>query len=118
LSASFINVLIDSLQKSKSSIGLRHIFYVIQKEEKKWWTRLVKQQGKPPIFLKVDWDKWIDEDDEKGADMDFGDMDFSKLDMGGDDYDMDDTLIDDEEKEEEGAAIKKEEAASASDEKA
>lgn len=25
------------------------------------------QEGKPPVFLKVDWDKWVDvdEDDEK-----------------------------------------------------
>jgi prostaglandin-E synthase len=25
---------------------------------------LIKQTGKPPVFLTVDWDKWIDEDEE------------------------------------------------------
>ncbi|KAL4574707.1 hypothetical protein LXL04_021543 [Taraxacum kok-saghyz] len=37
-------------------------------------------RGKTPMFVKCDWDKWVDEDeqDEKaGADMDFGDIDFS-----------------------------------------
>lgn len=53
-------------QESKYNIGVRHIVYVIQKAEKKWWSRLIKQQGKPPVFLKVDWDKWVDEDEEDG----------------------------------------------------
>ncbi|RZC79161.1 hypothetical protein C5167_003481 [Papaver somniferum] len=35
-----------------------------EKTESKWWNRLLKQEGKPPVFLKVDWDKWVDEDDE------------------------------------------------------
>ncbi|KAI3762047.1 hypothetical protein L1987_52470 [Smallanthus sonchifolius] len=51
------------------------------------------------MFVKVDWDKWVDEDekDEKGgADMDFGDVDFSvntastRLARGGGDFDTDD----------------------------
>lgn len=36
----------------------------MKKAENKWWSRLLKQAGKPPVFLKVDWDKWIDEDEE------------------------------------------------------
>nr|XP_027092807.1 co-chaperone protein p23-1-like isoform X1 [Coffea arabica] len=68
------------VNESKISATSRNICYLVKKAENKWWTRLLKQSGKPPIFLKVDWDKWVDEDeqDEKvGSDMDFGDFDFS-----------------------------------------
>lgn len=37
----------------------------MKKAEDKWWNRLLKQEGKPPVFLKVDWDKWVDEDEEE-----------------------------------------------------
>ncbi|XP_031275545.1 co-chaperone protein p23-1-like [Pistacia vera] len=75
------------VNESKASVGLRNICYLVKKAENKWWSRLVKQGGKPPVFLKVDWDKWVDEDEETdekkpGADMDFGDFDFSKMNMG------------------------------------
>ncbi|KAJ0499872.1 putative CS domain, HSP20-like chaperone [Helianthus annuus] len=75
-----------NVNESKASVGSRAIVYLIKKEESKWWNRLLKQEGKTPAFVKVDWDKWVDEDemDEKaGADMDFGDMDFSQLNLGG-----------------------------------
>lgn len=89
------------VKESKYNIGMRHIVYVIQKAEKKWWSRLIKQEGKPPAFLKVDWDKWVDEDEENEKSFDFGDMDFSKLGMGGDDdFDMDDTKDEEEESKE------------------
>lgn len=75
------------VNESKANVGLRNICYLIKKAESKWWNRLLKQEGKPPVFLKVDWDKWVDEDEEQdskpGADMDFGDFDFSNLNMGG-----------------------------------
>ncbi|XP_037497511.1 co-chaperone protein p23-1 isoform X3 [Jatropha curcas] len=68
-----------NVEESKYNIGVRSIAYVIKKAEKKWWNRLMKQEGKPPVFLKVDWDKWVDEDDENdGGRLDFDDMDFSK----------------------------------------
>lgn len=54
------------MQESKYNFGIRSIVYVIKKAEQKWWSRLVKQEGKPPVFLKVDWDKWVEEDDENG----------------------------------------------------
>ncbi|WOK99132.1 co-chaperone protein p23-1 isoform X1 [Canna indica] len=62
-----------NVKESKLSIGARNIVYVLKKLEKKWWSRLLKEDTKPPAFLKVDWDKWIDEDDEndkaeKGSD--------------------------------------------------
>lgn len=75
-----------NVNESKASVGPRTIVYLIKKEESKWWNRLLKEEGKTPSFVKCDWDKWVDEDeqDEKiGADMDFGDIDFSKLGMGG-----------------------------------
>ncbi|KAL6527234.1 hypothetical protein OROGR_016324 [Orobanche gracilis] len=74
---------------------------------------LLKQEGKPPVFLEVDWDKCIDEDEQDrspGGDMNFGgDFDFSKLDMGGpeefdeeaaDDEDDESSDIDEEKEEE------------------
>lgn len=74
------------INESKASVGMRNIRYMIEKAEKKWWSRLLKQEGKPPVFVKVDWDKWVEEDEEtenkSGNDIDFGDMDFSKLGMG------------------------------------
>lgn len=56
------------LQASKINVGLRHILCVVEKAEKGWWKRLLKGEGKTPLYLKVDWDKWVDEDeeDEKG----------------------------------------------------
>ncbi|KAI5654650.1 hypothetical protein M9H77_31837 [Catharanthus roseus] len=78
------------VNESKVSTTSRSICCLVKKAESKWWSRLLKQEGKPPLFLKADWDKWVDEDeqDEKPAapDMDFGDFDLSKLSMlgGGD----------------------------------
>lgn len=54
------------LQESKAAVGLRNICYLVKKAESKWWSRLLKKEGRPPAFLKVDWDKWIDEDEEHG----------------------------------------------------
>ncbi|XP_074555808.1 uncharacterized protein OsI_027940-like isoform X2 [Curcuma longa] len=53
-----------NVKESKLNIGARSIVYVAKKLDKKWWQRLLKEDAKPPAFLKVDWDKWIDEDDE------------------------------------------------------
>ncbi|KAJ8774217.1 hypothetical protein K2173_009648 [Erythroxylum novogranatense] len=65
-------------EESRYNLGARHIVYVIKKAEKKWRSRLIKWEGKPPAFIHVDWDKWIDEDDEKvEGNMSFDDRDFS-----------------------------------------
>ncbi|KAI4332868.1 hypothetical protein L6164_017744 [Bauhinia variegata] len=68
-----------NVEESKYNVGVRNTVYVIKKAEKKWWDSLIKHEGKPPLFLKVDWDKWVDEEEEESerAGMDFGDMDFS-----------------------------------------
>ncbi|CAI0421693.1 unnamed protein product [Linum tenue] len=80
-----------NVEESKYVVGPRNISYIIIKAESNWWPRLIKQEGKTPAFLKADWDKWVDEDEENevvggGAPggMDFDGMDFSKLGgMGG-----------------------------------
>ncbi|XP_039043552.1 co-chaperone protein p23-2-like isoform X2 [Hibiscus syriacus] len=48
----------------KTNVGLRNIICSIMKEEKGWWKRLVKSEEKPAPYIKVDWNKWCDEDDE------------------------------------------------------
>ncbi|GAB4829906.1 hypothetical protein Ancab_019552 [Ancistrocladus abbreviatus] len=75
-----------NVEESKINIGVRNIFCVVEKAEKKWWKKLLRGDAKPPHYVKVDWDKWVDEDDESGGppDFDMGGMDFSKFgDMGG-----------------------------------
>ncbi|KAL2507650.1 Uncharacterized protein Fot_31297 [Forsythia ovata] len=74
-----------NVEESKINIGVRNIFCVLEKAEKKWWKKLLRGDEKVPHYVKVDWDKWVDEDDDTGpADFDMGGMDFSKFgDMGG-----------------------------------
>ncbi|XP_010556743.1 PREDICTED: uncharacterized protein OsI_027940-like isoform X3 [Tarenaya hassleriana] len=76
-----------NVEPSKINIGVRNIFCILEKAEPKRWEKLLRG-GKPPHYVKVDWDKWVDEDEEKGAgmgDLDMGGMDFSSLGggMGG-----------------------------------
>ena len=52
------------IQESKVSVGLRNVSCVIVKKENGWWKRLLHGAGKTPPYLKADWDKWIDEDEE------------------------------------------------------
>ncbi|TXG66389.1 hypothetical protein EZV62_007664 [Acer yangbiense] len=51
--------------KCRTKAGLRNIICSIQKEEKGWWKRLLKSEEKPAPYIKVDWNKWCDEDDEE-----------------------------------------------------
>lgn len=77
-----------NVEESKINVGVRSIFCVVQKAEEEWWKRLLKAEGKPPHYVKVDWDKWVDEDEDAGpgGDLDLGGMDFSQFGgMGGDD---------------------------------
>ncbi|XP_030463628.1 co-chaperone protein p23-2 [Syzygium oleosum] len=53
----------------KTKMGLRNIFCTIQKEQKGWWKRLLKSEEKPAPYLKVDWNKWCDEDEESPSDL-------------------------------------------------
>ncbi|KAL3625129.1 hypothetical protein CASFOL_030583 [Castilleja foliolosa] len=52
-------------QGCKTKIGSRNILCSIQKEQKEWWKRLLKSEEKPAPYIKVDWNKWCDEDDEE-----------------------------------------------------
>ncbi|KAJ8763217.1 hypothetical protein K2173_025602 [Erythroxylum novogranatense] len=54
-------------QGCKTNVGLRNIRCSIQKEEKGWWKRLLKSEEKPAPYIKVDWNKWCDEDDEESS---------------------------------------------------
>ncbi|GLT87443.1 hypothetical protein SLE2022_055250 [Rubroshorea leprosula] len=49
----------------KTQVGLRNIICSVQKEEKGWWKRLLKSEEKPAPYIKVDWNKWCDEDEEE-----------------------------------------------------
>ncbi|KAI4341686.1 hypothetical protein MLD38_026380 [Melastoma candidum] len=75
-----------NVEESKINIGVRNIFCILEKAEKVWWKKLLRGDGKPPHYVKVDWDKWVDEDEDSGTgDLDLGGMDFSKFGgMGGD----------------------------------
>ncbi|KAJ6808180.1 uncharacterized protein M6B38_168160 [Iris pallida] len=68
-------------KESKINIGERNIFCVVEKAEKGWWKKLLSGDAKTPHYVKVDWDKWADEDDEGAAapNVDLGGMDFSSL---------------------------------------
>lgn len=50
-------------QGCKTKVGLRNIICSVQKEQKGWWKRLLKTEEKPAPYLKVDWNKWCDEDE-------------------------------------------------------
>ena len=39
----------------------------MEKAEKGWWKKLVRGDEKTPHYVKVDWDKWADEDDDNGV---------------------------------------------------
>ncbi|XP_056170824.1 uncharacterized protein OsI_027940 isoform X4 [Syzygium oleosum] len=69
------------VEESKINIGVRNIFCILEKAEKEWWKKLLRGDGKPPHYVKVDWDKWVDEDEDTGGmgDLDLGGMDFSKF---------------------------------------
>ncbi|XP_068650766.1 co-chaperone protein p23-2 [Aristolochia californica] len=55
----------------KVSIGIRSVLCSIKKEEKGWWKRLLKSEEKPAPYIKVDWNRWCDEEDE--VENSFGD---------------------------------------------
>ncbi|XP_008775907.2 uncharacterized protein OsI_027940-like [Phoenix dactylifera] len=89
-----------NVEGSKINTGVRSIFCVVEKVEKGWWKKLLRGDEKTPHYVKVDWDKWVDEDDDGPGELDLGGMDFSNFGgMGGDG--MDDDLDDSDDEEEE-----------------
>ncbi|PUZ37724.1 hypothetical protein GQ55_9G143500 [Panicum hallii var. hallii] len=91
---SFTLELFDSVlpegSKTKTKMGLRNIICSIQKEKKGWWKRLLKSEEKHP-YIKVDWNKWCDEDEESEASGD-SDDDFDGANEG-DESDDDDGML-------------------------
>ncbi|GAB2235463.1 hypothetical protein Droror1_Dr00025888 [Drosera rotundifolia] len=80
----------------KTTIGLRNILCSVQKEQKGWWKRLLKSEEKPPAYIKVDWNKWCDEDDEElNSDLGFDDNDatFTGVEECDEDNDDDDGML-------------------------
>lgn len=66
------------VDKSKINEGRRHTFCIIEKEDKAWWQRLLKKEGKAPPFVKADWNHWIDEDEEDDASKNDQDFNMSR----------------------------------------
>ena len=65
---------------SKIAITPRNIFLIVQKTESgPYWGRLLAGKGKPPHFVKLDWSRYKDEDEEDAA-ADHGGFDMSQLD--------------------------------------
>jgi prostaglandin-E synthase len=58
-----------SITESKTIHTSRSIALVLQKVEQEaaWWPRLLKAEGKKPNWLKVDFGRWVDEDEEEEA---------------------------------------------------
>jgi len=66
---------------------------LVRKESGPYWERLLKEGGKH-WFLKADWDRWVDEDEQEeageGNDFNMGDLDMSGGQGGFDDDEEDD----------------------------
>ncbi|XP_058084261.1 uncharacterized protein OsI_027940 [Magnolia sinica] len=100
-----------NVEESKINIGVRSIICVIEKAERGWWKKLLRGDDKTPHYVKVDWDKWVDDDDDTGpaGDLDLGGMDFSKFGgMEGMGEDFDDSDDEDQEVEKPETAEKAE----------
>lgn len=63
----FVVVGVIIKQGCKTKVGLRNILCLIQKKQKGWWKRLLETEEKPAPYLKVDWNKWCDEDEEEST---------------------------------------------------
>ncbi|EPQ60996.1 HSP20-like chaperone [Gloeophyllum trabeum ATCC 11539] len=70
-------------EHSSRRLNSRDFFIVLRKKEKKaeYWPRLTKEKIKTP-FLKTDFSKWVDEDEQEGDDLKVDD-DFDMGGMGG-----------------------------------
>ncbi|KAK3146568.1 hypothetical protein QOZ80_3BG0268160 [Eleusine coracana subsp. coracana] len=92
---SFSLELFDSIlpegRKTRTKIGLRNIICSLQKEKKGWWKRLLKSEEKHP-YIKVDWNKWRDDDDEESEASMGSDDDFDGVNDGGESDDNDGML--------------------------
>ncbi|CEP11024.1 hypothetical protein [Parasitella parasitica] len=66
------------VEKSKKHLTARNLTMAVYKKEEAWWPKL--QTGNKLNFVKVDFQKWKDEDDEDIQENDpMGTMDFQSL---------------------------------------
>ncbi|XP_002525703.2 co-chaperone protein p23-2 [Ricinus communis] len=77
----------------KTNVGLRNIICSVQKQEKGWWKRLLKSEEKPAPYIKVDWNKWCDEDDEESTSDLASDGDNDAYDDDNDESSDDDGML-------------------------
>jgi hypothetical protein len=70
-------------EESKWHNGGRNIQFSIVKKNKdeEFWSNLTKE--KKLRYVQCDWDKWVDEDDDKGGDEDVMDMQGGGMNFGG-----------------------------------
>ena len=52
---------------SQTATTDRHVVLVLVKQVAERWPRLLEGKGKTPANIKVDWDRWMDSDDEEAA---------------------------------------------------
>ncbi|XP_042512130.1 co-chaperone protein p23-2 [Macadamia integrifolia] len=78
---------------SKVNVGLRNILCSIQKEQKGWWKRLLRSDEKPAPYIKVDWNKWCDEDEEESIKSDLASDDDRTAEIGDDESSDDDGML-------------------------
>jgi len=62
--------------------------FIGKKEEGPFWSRLLKAEGKAPLYVKADWDKWVDSDEEDEAPGLMDGFDMSALQNMGGGFDM------------------------------
>ena len=55
----------DEIEDFKYSVSGRTILINLTKKDSQWWNSLQTNNILKP-FIKVDWDKWVDEDEDKG----------------------------------------------------
>lgn len=79
LNLDFYDTIVPKL--SKHSVNTKGITAILQKSstQLEYWPRLTKEKGKL-FYLKTDFDKWVDEDDQNGANLlDDQDFDFNNI---------------------------------------
>jgi len=86
----FLNEIDDKSTETKWQVKPRQVSFFLKKKDEAWWTRLLENHQIQKSKVKVDFEKWKDEDE--GADEDFklgGDFDsMGGGGMGGGGFDM------------------------------
>lgn len=82
---------VNPAESKKLKTGQNYSFVIVKQESGPYWPRLLKAEGKSPFWLKTDFGKWRDEDEEEetvpeqamnpfgGNQMDFSNFDMSQF---------------------------------------